>query len=87
MSPWTVGRLPDKQKRVEVFVAQRKANQVLHLESALTTEIFILKGRVTKPLKRKHQLRLNFCVEADLAKVLPDLRGLGIRGASQSGEA
>lgn len=47
MSPWTIGCLPDKQKRAEVFVTQRRANQILHIEKDLTTEIFTLKWRIT----------------------------------------
>ncbi|XP_077029897.1 coiled-coil domain-containing protein 169 isoform X3 [Agelaius phoeniceus] len=37
------GCLPDKQKRTEVFAAQREANHLLHLEKDLITEIFTLK--------------------------------------------
>lgn len=36
---------------------------------------------------KKASVMADFCVEVDLANVLQDLRGLGVRGARQSDEA
>lgn len=68
---------------LKLLATQRKANLVLCLENVLTCESFIPTSRITKPLRREHQLQLNFCVAVDFANVAQDPRGLGTSLVSQ----